>query len=219
MHFKARCKWSHDAYIHHYTFSEIRSYRDLHACIGNAGWALSYTVYQVPNCHLRIAYSIYSSLLIDKPIQTKEWNIYIIRLRADKMTADLNSYIAFKCGAWATKMWRRAKYLLQVTLIAMMLLSMAASSEQWRGKVLITTEQPDTICFVNKHCGGCRRGNGIALKVAHVEQRGDSCRWVSTCIPKVSPIILLDSQRSAFHILLWLNPSDFTKLAVVSSQL
>lgn len=57
------------------------------------------------------------------------------------------------------------------------------------GKVLITTLCSDTICFANKHCGGCQRGNGIAFKVANIEQRGERCCWVSTCIPKVCPII------------------------------
>lgn len=37
-------------------------------------------------------------------------------------------------------------------------------------KVLRATLRSDTICFANKRSGGCGRGNGIALRVAYVEQ-------------------------------------------------
>lgn len=40
-------------------------------------------------------------------------------------------------------------------------------------KVLITALCSDTICFANKHCSGCQRGDGIRFKVVNIEQRGE----------------------------------------------
>lgn len=62
---------------------------------------------------------------------------------------------------------------------------------KFRGRVLIATLCSHTICFENKHCGGCQRGNGITIKVVHIEQQGEWYCWVSTCIPNVCPIIPL----------------------------
>lgn len=80
-----------------------------------------------------------------------------------------------------------------LTLIIRMFLSMVALYVQCSGKMLITTVFSDTICFANKHCSGCQRGNGITFKVVHIEWIGEWCCWVSTCIPKVGPIIPLYS--------------------------
>lgn len=107
-----------------------------------------------------------------------------------------------------------------VTIIIRMPLSMAAS-----GGKCWSPHCSDTICFANKHCGGCQRGNGVAFKVAHMERRGERCCWVSTCVPKVCPIIPLYSQYTVFPPTFYpglthaCGEAGFARLAVVSNQL
>lgn len=65
---------------------------------------------------------------------------------------------------------------------------------KFRGKMLINTLCSHTICFVSKLGGGCQ-GSSIPIKVVHAAQKGEWCCWVSTCIPKVWPIISMYSQH------------------------
>lgn len=58
----------------------------------------------------------------------------------------------------------------------------------------LTSRCSHTICFVSKPRGGCQ-GSGIPIKVVHTAAKGEWWRWVSTCIPKVWPIISMYSQH------------------------
>lgn len=95
---------------------------------------------------------------------------------------------------------------------------------KFRGKVLITAMCSHTICFANKHWGGCQRGIGITIKVVNIEQRGEWCCWASTCIPQS-----LSNYPDVFTILFppTFSPDlthacgvvGFARLAAVSNQL
>lgn len=88
--------------------------------------------------------------------------------------------------------------------------------------MLITTLRSDTICFANKHHGGCLKRNDIAFKVAHIEWRGEPCCWVSASIPKVCPIIPPNSRCDVFphtfspDLTHAFRKAGFARLAVVS---